>query len=161
MESYMRLHARRTVLGLLAAAGALPFAARRASAAEAAIVVHRDPSCGCCLGWVSHLEQSGFTARVVDTTTLNAVKQRLGVPAELAACHTAEIGGYVLEGHVPAEAIRKILAERPAATGLSVPGMPAGSPGMEVGRYDRYDVVLFGPDVKRVYMSFVGLVAQG
>jgi hypothetical protein len=91
---------------------------------------------------------------------LNAVKQRLGVPAELASCHTAEIQGYVLEGHVPAEAIRKLLAERPAAAGLSVPGMPAGSPGMEVGRYDRYDVVLFGPAVKRVYMTFVGLQAQ-
>jgi hypothetical protein len=82
------------------------------------------------------------------------------VPPDLASCHTADISGYVLEGHVPAEAVKRLLAERPTATGLAVPGMPAGSPGMEVGRNDPYDVVLFGPAERRVFMKFIGAQAQ-
>ena len=84
------------------------------------------------------------------------MKTRLGVPEDLAACHTAEISGYVIEGHVPAEALRRFLAEKPNAAGLAVPGMPIGSPGMEGGTPEKYDVVLFGANGRRTYMSFVG-----
>ena len=126
------------------------------AAQEQVITVHRDPDCGCCLGWVQHLQKAGFGTKVLETKDLDAVKKRLGVPDELAACHTAEIAGYVVEGHVPAIALKRFLAEKPNATGLAVPGMPIGSPGMEGGRPERYDVVLFGPDGRRTYMSFIG-----
>jgi hypothetical protein len=108
------------------------------------------------LGWVQHLQKSGFRTKVLETNDLDAVKKRLGVPDDLAACHTAEIAGYVVEGHVPAVALKRFLAERPNATGLAVPGMPIGSPGMEGGRPEKYDVLLFGPNSRRTYMSFIG-----
>jgi hypothetical protein len=120
------------------------------------ITVHKDPTCGCCSGWVEHLQKAGFDTKVLDTRDLDAVKQRLGVPDDLAACHTAEIAGYVIEGHVPAAALKRFLAEKPSAAGLAVPGMPVGSPGMEGGRPEKYDVVLFGPKGRRTYMSFIG-----
>ena len=126
------------------------------AAEEQVVTVHRDPDCGCCLGWVQHLQKAGFRTKVLETKDLDAVKKRLGVPDDLAACHTAEIAGYVVEGHVPAMALKGFLAEKPNATGLAVPGMPIGSPGMEGGRPERYDVVLFGPDGRRTYMSFIG-----
>jgi len=147
---------RRSVLALLAAAPALGtgFAAR--AAPDQVVTVHKDPSCGCCAGWVKHLEGAGFTAKVIETRNLDPLKRRLGVPDDLAACHTAEVAGYVIEGHVPAAAIRRLLQEKPSATGLAVPGMPVGSPGMEGGTPERYDVVLFGPTSRRTFMSFVG-----
>jgi hypothetical protein len=120
------------------------------------ITVHRDPGCGCCSGWVRHLQKAGFAANVLETRDIDGVKARLGVPDDLAACHTAELAGYVIEGHVPAAALRRLLSERPKATGLAVPGMPIGSPGMEGGTPEKYSVILFGPDVRRTYMSFVG-----
>jgi hypothetical protein len=120
------------------------------------ITVHKHPNCGCCSGWVRHLQQAGFTVKTGETTNLDAVKRRLGVPADLVSCHTAQIGGYVLEGHVPAAALQRLLGEKPNAIGLAVPGMPIGSPGMESGKPEKYDVVLFGPDGRRTYMSFVG-----
>jgi hypothetical protein len=141
---------------LLASIGCLVSVAPLVAAEEVAITVHRDPSCGCCSGWVQHLQRSGFSAVVLDTRDIDAVKTRLGVPDDLAACHTAELAGYVIEGHVPAEALRRLLAERPGATGLAVPGMPIGSPGMEGGTPEKYDVVLFGPTGRRTYMTFVG-----
>jgi hypothetical protein len=104
----------------------------------------KDPTCGCCSGWVQHLQNAGFATKVLDTRDIDAVKKRLGVPDDLAACHTAEVAGYVIEGHVPAAALSRFLAEKPNATGLAVPGMPIGSPGMEGGRPEKYDVVLFG-----------------
>jgi hypothetical protein len=121
-----------------------------------AILVHKDPDCGCCTGWVRHLRDAGFAVTVEDTADLEVVRKRLGVPADLAACHTAEIAGYVIEGHVPALALRKLLNERPDAVGLAVPGMPAGSPGMEGGVPQRYDAVLFGATGRRPFMRFVG-----
>lgn len=145
---------RRSVL--LASVGCLASARPLAAAEGTAITVHRDPSCGCCSGWVKHLQQSGFAATVLDAKELDAVKQRLGVPDDLAACHTAELAGYVIEGHVPAASLRRLLAERPNATGLAVPGMPIGSPGMEGGTPEKYDVVLFGPNGRRTYMTFIG-----
>jgi hypothetical protein len=120
------------------------------------ITVHKDPTCGCCSGWVQHLQKAGFVTKVFDTTDIDAVKKRLGVPDDLAACHTAEVAGYVIEGHVPAAALKLFLAEKPNAIGLAVPGMPIGSPGMEGGRPEKYDVVLFGPDGRRTYVSFIG-----
>lgn len=107
--------------------------------------VHRDPSCGCCEAWVAHVRQAGFEARIEVAADLDAVKRRLGVPAALASCHTAEIDGYLIEGHVPAETIHRLLAERPAIRGLAVPGMPIGSPGMEVAGEapDPFQVIAF------------------
>ena len=92
----------------------------------------------------------------MDTRDLDAVKKRLGVPDDLAACHTAEVAGYIIEGHVPAAALKRFLAEKPNARGLAVPGMPIGSPGMEGGKPEKYDVVLFGQNGRRTYMSFIG-----
>jgi hypothetical protein len=127
-----------------------------AFAAEADITVHKDPNCGCCSKWVDHLRAAGFSVDAQDTTDLARVKQEHGVPPELASCHTAIVGGYVIEGHVPALAIRRLLAERPDAKGLAVPGMPIGSPGMEGGAPQPYVVVLFGPAEQSPYMRFLG-----
>lgn len=94
-------------------------------------LIHKSPSCGCCGLWVRHLEDSGFQVEVRNSDDVNPVKQRLGVPYGKGSCHTAEIGGYFVEGHVPAEDIKRLLAEKPDAKGLVLPGMPMGSPGME------------------------------
>jgi len=120
------------------------------------ITVHKDPTCGCCSGWVQHLQKAGFDTKVLDTRDLDAVKRRLGVPDDLAACHTAQIADYIIEGHVPAAALKRFLAEKPKARGLAVPGMPIGSPGMEGGRPEKYDVILFGAKGQQTFMSFVG-----
>jgi len=142
---------------LILATGTAAFALTGSSAAqEQVITVHKDPNCGCCSGWVKHLQTAGFTAKTIDTADLDAVKTRLGVPADLAACHTAQIAGYVVEGHVPAIALKRFLAEKPSATGLAVPGMPIGSPGMEGGSPEPYEVVLFEPTGRRTYMRFIG-----
>jgi len=92
----------------------------------------------------------------LDISDIDAVKKRLGVPDDLAACHTAQLADFIIEGHVPAAALKRLLAEKPEATGLAVPGMPVGSPGMEGGRPEKYDVVLFAPNSRRIYMSFIG-----
>ena len=141
---------------LAAAASCLLQPQMLSAAEEPVITVHRDPNCGCCLGWVQHLQKAGFPTKVLETKDLDAVKTRLGVPDDLAACHTAEVLGYVIEGHVPAAALRRLLAEKPNATGLAVPGMPIVSPGMEGGTPEPYEVVLFGPAGRRSYMRFVG-----
>ena len=122
------------------------------------VTVTKDPSCGCCGAWVAHIESAGFPLRVVESGDVFSLKQRLGVPEDLASCHTAEMEGYVIEGHVPATALRRLLAERPVATGLAVPGMPSGSPGMDVPGVEPepYDVVLFGPAEQRTFARFLG-----
>jgi hypothetical protein len=145
---------RRAALGIAASALVVP--AFSAVAQTPAILVHKDPNCSCCSGWVRHLKDAGFAVTVEATADLQPVRKRLGVPADLAACHTAEVGGYVLEGHVPAAAVRRLLEQRPTAVGLAVPGMPAGSPGMEGGAPQRYDVVLFGAGGRQSFMHFVG-----
>ena len=121
------------------------------------LVVYKTPTCPCCDGWIAHIEDAGFPVRVVESTDMDSFKQRLGVPAELASCHTAEVDGYVIEGHVPAAAIRRLLVERPDATGLAVPGMPAGSPGMDFPGVDPepYEAFLFGPTT-RSFGRFLG-----
>jgi hypothetical protein len=151
----MRVWTRRSVVALMGCVVTLRDVAAL-GAAPAVITVHKDPTCGCCTGWVHHLEQNGFATKVIDTSDIGVVKARLGIPAELSACHTAEAGGYVLEGHVPARAVRRLLTEKPEARGLAVAGMPVGSPGMEGIRSDSYDVVLFGRGANRVYMRFRG-----
>lgn len=144
----------------LVAAPFLAASARAQGASQAslpAMTVSKDPNCGCCSGWVDYLRKAGLTVNVTETADLNPIKTRLGVPNDLASCHTAEIGGYVIEGHVPYPAIRKLLAEKPRATGLAVPGMPESSPGMDVpGARDTYEVILFGPSGRKRYARFQG-----
>lgn len=109
--------------------------------------VAKTPWCGCCAAWIERMEAAGFTMKVREVPDTAPIAAAAGVPANLRSCHTTRIEGYVIEGHVPAEDIRRLLAERPDAVGLSVPGMPAGSPGMEVaGRADRYQTVLIMRD---------------
>ncbi len=108
------------------------------------VKVYRTPTCGCCMSWVEHMREAGFTVEVEDTNAIGEVKMAAGLPPQLQSCHTSFIGDYVFEGHVPAATIAKFLAEEPAAKGLAVPGMPVGSPGMEMGgRVDPYDVIAF------------------
>ena len=124
------LPTRRNVLALLAAGLVMPMSAR----AEApAMLVHKDPNCGCCGGWVEHLQAEGFVVTVEEAVDLRPIRARLRVPQSLSSCHTAEVSGYVVEGHVTSAAIRRLLEARPTALGLAVPGMPAGSKGMESG----------------------------
>jgi hypothetical protein len=114
-----------------------------AFAALPSVAVWKAASCGCCEGWVRHMRTAGFPVTVTEMDDVSPVKARHGVPAALASCHTALVDGYVLEGHVPAAAVVRLLAERPPAKGLAVPGMPLSAPGMDAGA-DHYDVVLFG-----------------
>lgn len=108
------------------------------------VLVHKSPTCGCCGLWVDHLKHAGFKVDVREADNINPVKERLGVPYGKGSCHTAEIGGYVIEGHVPADDIKRLLQERPRARGLVLPSMPMGSPGMEVpdGTVQPYTVEL-------------------
>lgn len=123
-------------------------AASPAAAALPQMTVHRHPSCGCCGGWVAHMRQAGFPVQVVNVQDVMLPKRRLGVPDHQASCHTTEVGGYVVEGHVPASDILKLLREKPRARGLVLPGMPLGSPGMEApdGSAQAYTVQLLGMD---------------
>lgn len=121
-----------------------------ANAAE--VEVWKSPSCGCCGGWIDHMRAEGFTLKVHDIDDVTPVKMQHGVPAELASCHTAVVDGYVIEGHVPAADVRRLLAERPQATGLSIPGMPASAPGMDMPG-EPYDVLLFKDGDVTVYAS--------
>lgn len=107
------------------------------------VVVWKDPNCGCCNGWILHMQRAGFTVAAQDVTDLSAVKAANGVPEAMWSCHTARIGHYVLEGHVPPADVRRLLVERPVARGLAVPGMPASAPGMDIPG-EAFEVVLFG-----------------
>lgn len=123
-------------------------------AAQAAdtIVVHKSPTCSCCGKWVDHLRAEGFTVEVHDENDMSTIKSRLGVPARLASCHTATVGGYLIEGHVPADDIKRLLKEKPQARGLVVRGMPVGSPGMEMGgRHMPYETMLIRGDEVTTY----------
>lgn len=107
------------------------------------VTVYKTPTCGCCTNWVEHLRENGFQVKTVDQPDLTQVKQQQGVPSALESCHTAVVEGYAVEGHVPADVIRKLLAERPAVEGIAVPGMPMGSPGMEGPYTEPYEVFTF------------------
>ncbi|WGS86781.1 DUF411 domain-containing protein [Methylomonas sp. UP202] len=111
------------------------------------MTVYRSPTCGCCGKWLEHAENSGFKIKDVISSDMDQIKARYGVPEKLASCHTVVVDGYVIEGHVPAADVQKLLKEKPAVAGLAVPGMPMGSPGMEMGgRQDDYKVVSFDKD---------------
>lgn len=133
-------------LGAVAGVAAVLLAATalvRAPAAPAGptVTVYKSPTCGCCGKWIAHLQAAGFTVVAHDTDDVSAVRSSMGVPFRLGSCHTARVGNYVIEGHVPADLITKILTEHPAITGLAVPGMVTGSPGMEGPGAQPYDVV--------------------
>ena len=133
---------RRALLLAATALAASPLLARTATD-KPLVEVWKDPNCGCCHLWVEHLQANGFAVQVHDVGN-TAARKRLGMPEKLGSCHTARVAGYVIEGHVPAEDIRQLLAKRPKAKGLAVPGMPIGSPGMEMGdRVDPYQTLLF------------------
>ncbi|MFV0680704.1 MAG: DUF411 domain-containing protein [Ottowia sp.] len=124
------------------------------------LTVWKDPQCGCCGDWIDHMKTHGFAITVHDTGNA-AARTRLGLDRRYASCHTALVGGYVLEGHVPAGDVRRLLKEKPVALGLAVPGMPVGSPGMDgpvyKGQRDPYDVLLVGRDGRsRVFTSYAG-----
>ncbi|GJD87961.1 MULTISPECIES: DUF411 domain-containing protein [Methylobacterium] len=146
---------RRAMLAGLAVGMALGPRALAAGLPEVAVT--KDPTCGCCEKWVAHMREAGFTVTVTEGP-VNPVKARLGVPRDLASCHTAQVDGYAIEGHVPAGAIKRLLAERPQGIGLAVPGMPVGSPGMEVDGMEpaTYDVVLFGPEGRSTFARYRG-----
>jgi hypothetical protein len=140
---------RRDFLTLSITSCALAGAPTVLRAAPPRIDVAKSPTCGCCGAWVEHIRAAGFDARVEDLhdDRLYALKVRSGLHPDFWSCHTARIDGYVIEGHVPAEDVRRLLAEQPAALGLAVPGMPIGSPGMEMGgRIDPYDTMLLDLD---------------
>lgn len=137
------MHRRSVVFGALA--GAVSGFASAASPPPPSIVVWKDRNCGCCKDWITHLQKNGFQVQAHDTGN-KAVRQRLGMPEEFGSCHTAQVNGYVIEGHVPASDILRLLREKPVAIGLAVPGMPIGSPGMDGPMYgnrkDPYQVLL-------------------
>jgi len=147
---------RRTVivsaLGAVAA-GIAAYATVGSPVDAAEVTVYKSPTCGCCGEWVKHLRANGFTVAVHEMDNVPPIKARAGIPSALESCHTALVGGYAIEGHVPGQDIRRLLRERPAARGLAVPGMTAGSPGMG-GRPERYDVILFEDGGQSVYARY-------
>ena len=134
------------------------FHCAQAAPAKPQVEVWKDPNCGCCEDWVSHLQKSGFAVRAFNDGN-TAARKRLGIPDALGSCHTGSVSGYALEGHVPAKDVQRLLREKPQAIGLAVPGMPVGSPGMDgaiyQGRKDPFDVLLVLPGGgTRVFQSY-------
>jgi hypothetical protein len=156
----VRVITRRATLRLVLAAAAISIAPTRAKAGpvltgpvltDTVLAVWHDPGCLCCEGWIRHVKRAGFSVTVHATDDMAGVKQANGVPEAMQSCHTAVIDGYVIEGHVPAADIARLLADRPAAKGLAVPGMPASAPGMDQPG-EPYVVMLFGtPTGDRVF----------
>lgn len=134
------------VVAGIAIMGALLMNPKPSQAEDHQITVYKSPTCGCCKKWVSHLEENGFKVETVDMHDLSMIKSMSGINPKLSSCHTARVDGYTVEGHVPADDIKRLLEERPHVKGLAVPGMPMGSPGMEGPRKDAYDVLAFGED---------------
>lgn len=131
------------VLGAVAAAATLVAATPASSGpvAPTVVTVYKSPSCGCCTAWVEYLRGNGYQVKTVDLDDLTEIKAASGVPRAVQTCHTAVVGGYAVEGHVPVDALRKLLSEKPKVAGIGVPGMPVGSPGMEGTPAQHYDVV--------------------
>ena len=146
---------RRTFLLSALATAALAAAGLPAKAAPETLEVYKTPWCGCCTAWVDHMRLAGFDVRVTELDDLEPLKAAHGISPELASCHTALIGGYAIEGHVPAADVARLLKQRPDAAGLAVPGMPIGSPGMEMdGQSEPYDVVLFGSGTPTIFARY-------
>ncbi len=130
-------------LALSLTTGAAQSRAVHATATEPTITVYKDPNCGCCKSWIEHLIKHGYRVDAKDTSGMAEIKRSLGVPDDLTSCHTGVVDGYVIEGHVPAADIARLLKKKPKVVGLAVPGMPMGSPGMEGPRTDHYKVLSF------------------
>lgn len=142
---------RASVAGAASALIARPLLAESASDAPTKITVYKSATCGCCKDWVKHLQANGFSVAAHDVDDLTSIKHTMGVPEKLESCHTGLVGRYVIEGHVPADLIRKLLAEKPAFLGLAVPGMPSSAPGMD-GPKQPYEVIAFERNgASRVY----------
>jgi hypothetical protein len=141
-DARVRLSLARTAVACLvvALAAAVSFAQ---TPKPVPVTVYKSPTCGCCGKWVEHMRANGFEVTVNDMPDVAPVKDKQGVPTALRSCHTALVGGYAIEGHVPADLVKKLLKEKPAAAGIAVPGMPMGSPGMEGATKDTYNIVLF------------------
>ena len=157
--SFSRRHLGSLVIGLVGTIAAPRFVVGAGASALPLIKVARDASCGCCALWADHLREAGFTVEVNDRRDLAALKVKLGVPSDLVSCHTGEVAGYVIEGHVPASAIVRLLDAKESIKGLAVPRMPIGSPGMESGdpaSWPVYDVIAFGPQGRRAFARFKG-----
>jgi len=140
---------RRNLMLALAATPAALLAATAQAAPTKLPDVHvwKSPTCGCCTAWVDHMRKAGFVVNITEVDDTGPTRKRLGMPAKLGSCHTALVGGYVLEGHVPADDVKRLLRSKTTGLGLSVPGMPVGSPGMEMGpRLDPYAVLLVQRD---------------
>jgi hypothetical protein len=138
-------------LGGALIAGAI---ASQVASASDEVVVYKTAQCGCCTKWVDHLRANGFLVTVEEMRDLDPIKARLGVPVDLESCHTATVGGYVVEGHVPAADVRRLLSEKPAATGIAAPHMPVGSPGMERGdEREPYQVIQFGDEGRTIFAT--------
>ena len=143
---------------LAAACAALAAPTLWAARADTAVEVWKDPQCGCCADWIAHMQAEGFRVTVHESGN-TAVRARLGLAQKYGSCHTARVGGYVVEGHVHADDVRRLLREKPEALGLAVPGMPVGSPGMDGPEYGRrrdpYDVLLLARDgMSRIFQSY-------
>ena len=124
------------------------------TAQAADLVVYKSPTCGCCKKWVSHMRENGFSVEVHEQHDVTLKKDEFGIPRRLRSCHTAKVGEYVIEGHMPADVVKRLLEEQPAVAGLAVPGMPMGSPGMEGVRKDPYHIVSFEKNGQlRIYDS--------
>ena len=134
--------------GLALAGGRSLWAAARNPAGNPTMTIYMSPTCGCCAKWVDHVKAAGFKTEVHEEQDMDVVKQSLGVPADMRSCHTAQVDKYLIEGHVPAEDIKKLLAQKPEAAGLAAPGMPASSPGMAVPGepHEAYDILVFQRD---------------
>lgn len=151
------MHRRQLIATLVGAGIALPLPTW-ATATQPQVEVWKDAGCGCCKDWIIHLEANGFAVKAHDGGNKNA-RKRWGMPSQLGSCHTARVAGYTLEGHVPAADVKRILRDKPKAIGLSVPGMPIGSPGMDGPQYghrhDAYDVLLVNFDgSSRIFQSY-------
>lgn len=116
------------------------------------VTVYKSPTCGCCGGWVEHMKAAGFKVKTIDQADVQPMKTKLGVPMKMNSCHTAVVEGYVIEGHVPGSDVRRLLKEKPKVKGLAAPGMPPGSPGMDLPNSPPYDVIAFdGKGGEQVY----------
>ncbi len=146
--SHLRAFGVGIVLALLGVGAYLQFGQQFGQSADLpTVTVYKSPSCSCCAEWVTHMQEQGFSVKVESRFNVRPVKKQVGLPSSLAACHTAVVGNYVVEGHVPAQDVKRLLREEPEVRGLSVPGMPVGSPGMERGnRVEPYKVLTFTPE---------------
>jgi hypothetical protein len=146
MTSFTSRSIRAVVVAALVLSAPAAYGQQKATPAKPHLTVYKTPTCGCCGKWVEYMQANGFTAAVTNMPDVTPVKTKHGLPPRLTSCHTTLVGGYVIEGHVPVEDIRRLLKEKPAIVGLAAPGMPAGSPGMDVPNSPPYDVISFDKD---------------